>query len=136
LERLVSMDLWALWINPRKLHLPTLISKWKHNTKCVSKKQCPSLQSTWQRVNLYIQGLSKTNKSMEYPLQHPWNNEFGQYLFVHYKFFTYKMRECDNLLDHINEVKALVNMLTWRCMWETKMLSRLCLRVCQPRTNI
>jgi hypothetical protein len=27
LERLVSMDLWALWINPRKLHLPTLISK-------------------------------------------------------------------------------------------------------------
>ena len=39
-------------------------------------------------------------------------NSFSNIFFICYKFFTCKMQERDDLLDHINKVKAFADQLT------------------------
>ena len=48
---------------------------------------------------------------MEDLLQHSRDENLSNILFVHHKFFTYKMQEGDDLLDHVNKVKALTDQL-------------------------
>lgn len=45
-------------------------------------------------------------------------------LFIRHKFFMYKMQEGDDLLDHVNKMKAYaINMHACRYMWKMMMLA-------------
>lgn len=52
-------------------------------------------------------------------------------LFVRHKFFTYKMDEGGDVLDHINNIKVFAyQFVCLEAPWQMKMLPWLCLRAC------
>jgi hypothetical protein len=59
---------------------------------------------------------------VENPLQHYKTKSLFNIIFVHHKFFMCKIQEGDNVLDHVNKVKALADQLA--CLevlvWEEK----------------
>lgn len=107
----------------RQLHPPKLIRKCRKNTKGMSRRQCPSRRSIWRIINLHKLGVIKTNKVWKtlfniYKMTNLWN-----IFFVRSKFFTCKMEEDSDLLDHINKVKALVDCFAClKCLCETNIL--------------
>lgn len=108
-------SLWtfaALWTNPRQLRILMLIPKWRRNIKGMWRRQCPSLCSIWWTTNLCILGFAKGPSGAKKTLCNIHETKsLSNILFVCRKFFTCKMEEGYDLLNYINEVKALVDQL-------------------------
>lgn len=110
--QLASMDLWNIVDKYEEIPPSNNGPKWRKNIKDVWRRQCPILCSTWQTIDLHTLGGSRR-------LADVWRvfcnihvmRSLLNILFIIHKFFTCKIQKNDDLLDHINKVKAFADKL-------------------------
>lgn len=71
------------------------------------------MASIWRTTNLHILGVQRTSGGMKDILQHPWIKRLLNITCIHRRSFICNMQECNNLLNHINNIKAFANQLAY-----------------------
>lgn len=122
----------ALLTNPIQLYLPTLIPKWRDDTKGVSRRQCLLLRSSWKTINFRTLRVVKDQQRHRRPFVISTRRRVCQRSSPF--AVNLSLARCKKLITccttSLRSRHLQINFMAWRYLWKMKILWWLCLRVC------
>ena len=105
------MDLWEVVDKSKEAFFSNKDLKVKNGYQTCVKKTCTSLATTWQIINFCTSRVANDQQRCELCATSTRQFFFSNIFFVHCKFFMCKMQKANDLLNHVNKVKAVMDQL-------------------------